>query len=182
MLSGRKITDILTGETLEGSVAKGCLQRDILLPLLCCLIVDKLIQGCDVNGCYTLGNALSSSLENCWKMSQRFFRRLWVWNISGVIELSYQSIHNRFSIWINILWNRVTYTKSLLAGHCTLLKVWGCKAHKRKGCTKKISVVQLHGQLLCLPSLYSILFCSILCAYWRHKKSLGKQSSLADIL
>jgi hypothetical protein len=56
-------------------------------------------------------------------MSQRFFRRLWIWNISGVMELFYQSIHKRFSTRINIVWNWVTYTKSLLAGHCTLFSV-----------------------------------------------------------
>jgi len=32
MLGGRKITATLTGETLEGSVAKGCPQRGIVLP------------------------------------------------------------------------------------------------------------------------------------------------------
>jgi len=42
------------GETLEGSVAKSHPQRDILLPLLCCLVVDKVIERLDGNGCYTL--------------------------------------------------------------------------------------------------------------------------------
>jgi len=45
----------LTAKTLEGSVAKCCLQRGILLPLLCYLVVDKVTEGLDVNGCYTLG-------------------------------------------------------------------------------------------------------------------------------
>jgi len=35
MLGGRKITATLTGETLEGSVAKCCLQRGAVLPHSC---------------------------------------------------------------------------------------------------------------------------------------------------
>jgi len=34
MLGGRKITTMLAGETLEGSVARGCLQGGVILPLL----------------------------------------------------------------------------------------------------------------------------------------------------
>jgi len=34
MLGGGKITAMLAGETLEGSVARGCLQGGVLLPLL----------------------------------------------------------------------------------------------------------------------------------------------------
>jgi len=45
MLGGRKITATLTGEILEGSVANCCLQRGILLLLLCCLIVDQVTDG-----------------------------------------------------------------------------------------------------------------------------------------
>jgi hypothetical protein len=41
-------------ETLEGSVALGHPQRDILLPLLCCLVVDKVIEKLDWNGYYTV--------------------------------------------------------------------------------------------------------------------------------
>jgi hypothetical protein len=76
MLGGRKITATLTGETLEGSVKKCCLQRGILLPLLCCLVVDKVIKGFTGNGCYTLGYTLSSSAENSQILSHSFFRRL----------------------------------------------------------------------------------------------------------
>jgi len=35
MLGGRKITATLTGETPDGSVAKCCAQRDIVLPHSC---------------------------------------------------------------------------------------------------------------------------------------------------
>jgi len=55
MLGGRKITAALTGEIMEGSVANCCLQRDIFITLLCCLVVDKVIQRRNGNGCYTLG-------------------------------------------------------------------------------------------------------------------------------
>jgi len=51
------------GETLEGPVAKGCPHRGILLPLLCCLVVDKVIKRLDGNACYTVEYALSSSVE-----------------------------------------------------------------------------------------------------------------------
>jgi hypothetical protein len=41
-------------ETLERSVAQGHPQKGILLPLLCCLVVDKVIEKLDWNGCYTV--------------------------------------------------------------------------------------------------------------------------------
>jgi hypothetical protein len=57
MLGSRKITATLAGETLEGSVARGCLQGGDLLPLLWRLVVEELIRGLIENGCYTLGYA-----------------------------------------------------------------------------------------------------------------------------
>jgi hypothetical protein len=42
MLDGRKITDTLAGEIMEGSVTRGCLQGGILSPLLWSLVVDEL--------------------------------------------------------------------------------------------------------------------------------------------
>jgi hypothetical protein len=42
MLVSRKITATLAGETLEGSVARGCLQGGVLSPLLWGLVVDEL--------------------------------------------------------------------------------------------------------------------------------------------
>jgi len=50
-----KLIATLTEKTLEGSVAKCCQQRGILLPLLCYLVVNKVTEGLNVNGCYTLG-------------------------------------------------------------------------------------------------------------------------------
>jgi hypothetical protein len=49
MLDGRKITAMLTGETLEGCVAKGCLQGVMLSLLLWSLVVDRLITILDEN-------------------------------------------------------------------------------------------------------------------------------------
>jgi hypothetical protein len=57
MLGSRKITATLAGETLEGSVARGCPQGGVLLPLLWSLVVDELIGGLNGSGCYTLGYA-----------------------------------------------------------------------------------------------------------------------------
>jgi hypothetical protein len=78
-------------------VAKGRPQRGILLPLMCCLVVEVVMEGLNGNGCYTLGHALSSSAENSQLLSDRFFRRFCVWNNRGVIEISHQSIHISFS-------------------------------------------------------------------------------------
>jgi hypothetical protein len=61
-------------EKLEGSVDKGHPQRGILLPLLCCLVVDELIERLEGNGCYTVGYELSSA-ENSRLLSQIFIMR-----------------------------------------------------------------------------------------------------------
>jgi hypothetical protein len=53
MLGSRKITATLAGETLEGSVARGCPQGSVLSPLLCSLVLDEVI-GLNGNGYYTL--------------------------------------------------------------------------------------------------------------------------------
>jgi len=39
------------------------LQRGILLPLMCCLVVDEVREGLDGNGCFTLEYALFSSAK-----------------------------------------------------------------------------------------------------------------------
>jgi hypothetical protein len=100
MLDSRKIIATLAGETLEGSVAKGCLQGGILSPLLWSLVLDELIGGCNKNGCSTLGYAddiaILISRKYFQTPSQSFFRRLWVQYNSGVIELNCLSIHKRW--------------------------------------------------------------------------------------
>jgi hypothetical protein len=75
MFSGLKITALLTGEILEGSVAKDCVQWGILSTLLCCRVVDEVKGGLDGNGRYTLGYVICSSSEISHISSQSFFRR-----------------------------------------------------------------------------------------------------------
>jgi hypothetical protein len=48
---------------------KCCPQRGILLPLLCCLVIDEIIEGLNGNGCFKLGYVLSSA-ENSQSVSQ----------------------------------------------------------------------------------------------------------------
>jgi hypothetical protein len=55
MVGSRKITATLAGETLEGSVARGCPQGGILLPLLWSLVVDELIGGPNGNAYFYTG-------------------------------------------------------------------------------------------------------------------------------
>jgi hypothetical protein len=57
MLGHRKITAILTGDTLEGSVARDCPHWGVLSTLMWSLVVNKLIGGLNKNECYTLGYA-----------------------------------------------------------------------------------------------------------------------------
>jgi hypothetical protein len=64
MLGGRNITATLKGDILKGYLDNCCPQRGILLPLLCCLVIDEIIEGLDGNGCFKLGYVLSSSAEN----------------------------------------------------------------------------------------------------------------------
>ena len=72
ILGGRKITAMLTGDTLEGSLAKGCLQEGNQSPLQWGLVVDKLIKGLNENGCNILGytnDTVVLSVKNtrwCW--------------------------------------------------------------------------------------------------------------------
>jgi hypothetical protein len=47
-----------------------------IAPYLGSLFVGELLEGLDVNGCYTLRYVLSSSAENSQILSQSFFRRL----------------------------------------------------------------------------------------------------------
>ena len=51
MLGNRKIIATLTGEILEGSVARGCPKGGVLLLLLWSLVADELTEGLNEN-CY----------------------------------------------------------------------------------------------------------------------------------
>jgi hypothetical protein len=65
------------------------------------MVVDELIEELG-NCCYTLGYVLSSYAENskyCLTASSGGC----VWNNIGVVKLSYQYVHKKFSTWINFL-------------------------------------------------------------------------------
>jgi hypothetical protein len=55
MLGDRKITAMLTGDTLEGSVARDCPHGGILSTLMWSLVVNELTGGLNENVCCTLG-------------------------------------------------------------------------------------------------------------------------------
>jgi len=121
--AGRPKNESYTHRSDTGGVCdQGLSTEGHFTPQLWSLVEDELIEGLNGNGCYTLGYMLSSSMENSQIMSHSFFRRLWVWNSSGVVKLRYQTIHKRFSTWINILVTRLLRL-DLLAGHLTLLEV-----------------------------------------------------------
>ena len=91
MMGGRKCIATPTGETLEGTGQVLSAEGHIITPKPWCMIVDKLIVEIR-NDCYTLRYALSSSVENSQILSDSLYRSLGVWNNSGVVKLSYQSI------------------------------------------------------------------------------------------
>jgi hypothetical protein len=103
---------------------------------------------------------LSSSAENFQILSHSFFRRLWVWNNSGVVKLRYQSIHKRFSNWINILVTRSLRLEQL-AGHWTIFKVRDAKCMNIRAAKKIMNVQSGHycAHSSCIV-FHSILFYS----------------------
>jgi hypothetical protein len=57
MLENRSIIATLSGETLEVSVTRGCLQGGVLSPLLWSLVVDGLLGELNEGGYYAIGYA-----------------------------------------------------------------------------------------------------------------------------
>jgi hypothetical protein len=57
MLESRNIKATLSGETLEASAVRGCLQGGVLSPLIWSLAVDDLLWGLNYRGYYTAGYA-----------------------------------------------------------------------------------------------------------------------------
>jgi hypothetical protein len=163
MLFRIKIKETLPGETRERSVARGCPQRGTLPHSCEAWLKMNSYGGLNGNGCYALGYVLTSSAENSQILSHNFFRRLWVWNNSGVVKLRYQAIHKSFGTFINILVNR-SLRLDLLAGHWTFLKVWDAKClniRAAKNFSMFIVVINVPNLLV----LHSIPFCSILRTY-----------------
>jgi hypothetical protein len=135
MLSDRKIT-AHRGETLEGTVAKGHPQRSILLPLLCCLVVDKVIERLDGNGCHTL----------------------WLCAI----------IREKLLITVTEL-HQVLSMEQWCDRKCFLFRMWVGNCMNLRA-AKKIKYGH-SAWVTSVPTLlifYSIIFCSILCVYYRH--------------
>jgi len=87
MLGGTKITDTLKGDILQGYLDNCCPQRGILLPLLCCLDIDEVIEGLEGKGCFKIGYVLQSSAENSQSDSQLLLEALSM-NKSGVVKIS----------------------------------------------------------------------------------------------
>ena len=93
MLGGRKIIAVLAGETLEGFVSKGCLQRGMLLsPLLWSLFVDKLIRILNENRCYTLGYADDIAILVSGKFSKNHLRVFRLFT-SSILSQYFHSIY-----------------------------------------------------------------------------------------
>lgn len=90
-------------------MAKYCLQRGILLPLLCCLIVYQVREGmADIHWgmCYSHQRKI---LKFCLTASSGGYEYGTLW--CGKTQLS---IHpQKFGTWISILGNQVTQTKSV---------------------------------------------------------------------
>ena len=95
MMGGTKCIATRTGEILEGSGQVMSAEGNSITPKLCCMVVDKFIEGIR-NDCYTLMCALSSSAENSQILSDSLYRSLGVWKNSGVLKLSYQPIQRSF--------------------------------------------------------------------------------------
>jgi hypothetical protein len=77
MLGGRKITAMLTGDTLERSVAGDCPHGGVLSTMMWSLVVDKLNE----NEYCTVGYADDIAIPIRRKFlprSQSFYKRLWV--------------------------------------------------------------------------------------------------------
>jgi hypothetical protein len=59
-----KITATFAGKSLEGSVARGCLQQGVLFSLLCRLDVEEFMDRLSEKSCYTLGYADDMAILN----------------------------------------------------------------------------------------------------------------------
>jgi hypothetical protein len=75
-LGERKITATFRGGNLKGLVTRDCPHRDVLLPLMWSLVVDKLTAGLNENECYILGYADDIAILICKKFSNTFLELL----------------------------------------------------------------------------------------------------------
>ena len=150
MLSGRKITATLTGEKMEGSVANCWLQRDTLLPLLCCLVVDEVIEGLDGNGRFTrvctvlisriFSNAVSQLLQVALSIERKRWGTTWI------------SIYPQKFQHLNQYLMKPGHLDEMLERQWTILKMGGSTMHEYKGC-RRIKYVQS----VCFTSVPTLL-------------------------
>lgn len=96
MLDDRKIIPTFAGKILEVTAAKGCPQGVVLSHMLWSLVVGKLTEGLNVNGCYTMGYTDDIAIPNSKKFLNTISQLLQE-NLSMVqqwcdrMQLSYQS-------------------------------------------------------------------------------------------
>ena len=152
MLGGRKITATLKGGILYETC---CPQRGILLPLLCCLVVDEVIEDLDGNGCFKLGNVLSSSVENSQSVSQLLWEALSIEQQScGKHQLRIHSEKDQH-LGQSLMKPRQSEETS---SHTFFSKCGAARCRKTRAAKKRLSSVKVHGPLMCPIFLYSILF------------------------
>jgi len=116
---------LLTGARLEGSVTNCCLLTGILLPLLCCLVVDEIIDGLNGNGYYTLGMCY----PNQWKIHKYCLTASSGGFEYGTTVVRYNSDTNpstKGSAPVSISYETRSLRWNLFEGHWPLFKVRGC--------------------------------------------------------
>ena len=154
MLGGRKITATLKGGILYETC---CPQRGILLPLLCCLVVDEVIEDLDGNGCFKQGNVLFSSVENSQSVSQLLWEALSMEQSCGKHKLRIHSEKDQH-LGQSLMKPRQSEETS---SPTFFSKCVAARCRKLRGAKKRLSIVKVHGSQMCPIFLYSILFHSI---------------------
>jgi hypothetical protein len=91
ILESRNIIAALSGQTLGVAMARGCPQGGVLSPLLCSLVIDDLLWGCNSSTYYTVAYADDIAIL----INGKFFRtvsevlQLWAQSNSGVKQQIY---------------------------------------------------------------------------------------------
>jgi hypothetical protein len=78
MLKSRNIITTALEETLRVSMARGCPQGSVFLPLLLSLVTDELLWDVSDNDCNAIGYADDTAIvmENYFRLCQRFHKQL----------------------------------------------------------------------------------------------------------
>ena len=157
MQGGRKITAMLRGGTLEGSVAKGCPQRGILLHHSC----EEWLQTKSYRGSAIAVINWDMCYLHQWKIPKKM-------SLHEALSVEQQcrgntqiSIHPQNVQHINILWNKNTMTKSVSRILRVCSKCGAAKCVNIKN-AKKIKYVQ-SAWVTTVPDF--LVFCWILWLY-----------------